>query len=69
MLGGKISDGNVEQSVYILHELDMDKREAWDERNDEEKNKFQAYKDAIKKDKKSDIAKVPTLNLEFNEAE
>jgi hypothetical protein len=44
----------------------MDSREAWDERNDDEKNQFASYRDAVKKDKKQNF---PTLNLEFNEAE
>lgn len=44
----------------------MDAREAWDERNDEEKNQFASYRDALKRDKKQSV---PTLNLEFNEAE
>lgn len=44
----------------------MDQGEAWDERNDDEKLKFSAYRDVVKKDKKNTIS---TLTLEFNEAE
>lgn len=47
----------------------MDSREAWGERNDDEKNKYSAYREAMKTEKKNEVVNVPTLNLEFNEAE
>lgn len=59
-------DSTVDQCVYILHELDMDQGEAWDERNDDEKLQFSSYREVLKKDKKSSIS---TFTLEFNEAE
>ena len=66
-----MSDSSVDQCVYILHELNMDQQEAWGERNDEDKIKFSAYREAMKKDpsKKNEIGNVATINLEFNEAE
>ena len=52
--------------MYVLHELDMDQGEAWDIRNDEEKNKYETYREVIKENKS---AKIPTLTLEYDEAE
>lgn len=43
----------MEQCLYILHELGSG--EAWDECNDDEKNKFSSYRDALKNEKKSSL--------------
>ncbi|KAM3135972.1 hypothetical protein pb186bvf_011962 [Paramecium bursaria] len=66
LLGGRVADGSIEQCLYVLHELDMDQGEAWDIRNDEEKNKYETYREVIKENKS---AKIPTLTLEYDEAE
>lgn len=66
ILGGLLSDNTIDQALYVMHELDMEGGEAWDERNDEEKNKYETYRE-LKKENKN--ASVPTLTLEFDEAE
>jgi hypothetical protein len=50
----------------VLHELDMEGREAWDEKDENEKNKYDAYKE-LKKENKT--VNVPTMTLVFDEAE
>lgn len=66
ILGGRLADGSVDQCLHVLHELDIEKGEAWDEQNDEEKNQFESYREAKKENKSVSI---PTPTLEFNEAE
>ncbi|CAD8118103.1 unnamed protein product [Paramecium sonneborni] len=66
LLGGRLNDGSVDQCIYVLHELDMEAREAWDEKDEKEKNKYDTYRE-LKKENKN--VTVPTMTLVFDEAE
>ena len=70
ILGGKVHDNNIDQCIYLLHELNSSNGEAYDECNDNEKKKFSSYRDAMKNEKSTkNLQGIPTMNLEFNEAE